>query len=51
MTITKPSLEEIREFTSRTGDKNWIPSIKGEFKDTFTLEGKNKDSTGLVKAR
>ena len=46
MTITKPSLEKIREFTSRTGDKSWIPSIKGGFGNTFTLKGNNKDGTG-----
>jgi hypothetical protein len=39
------SMSDIRNFTNRNGGivKDWLPSIDGDFQNTFTLAGTNKD--------
>lgn len=46
-TARKIDIKEIRTFTARNGGNvsTWLPSIGGDFKNTFTIKGLNYDGT------
>lgn len=45
--VRKVNINEVRSFTSRNGGNvgKWLPSIGGDFQNTFTLNGENYDGS------